>query len=61
MRQGKRFTGRRRCRINTVNALGDNAISTGYGWEYDSLLTGNFGTNFTGFLKLTHVVSEGDV
>ena len=61
MQQEIRFTGRRRCRVITVNALGDHAISIRNGWEYDSLLTRNFDTDFTGFLKLIHVVSEGDV
>ncbi len=46
---------------NIVHAFGDNAISAGYGWEYDSLLTKKFDENFTGIIKFAHFESEGDV
>ncbi len=44
---------------NVLHAFGDNEISTGYGWEYDSVLAKKFNDNFTGIAKLAHFESEG--
>ena len=46
--------------MNVLHALGDNAISTGYGWEYDSVLTKKFDDNFTAIAKVAFFESEGD-
>jgi hypothetical protein len=46
--------------MNVLHALGDNAISTGYGWEYDSVLTKKFNDNFTAIAKVAFFESEGD-
>jgi hypothetical protein len=45
---------------NVVHALGDNTISTGYGWEFDSVLTKKFDDNFTAIATFAHFESEGD-
>jgi len=44
---------------NTVHAMGDNAISTSYGYEFDSVLTKKFDEHFTAIAKLAHFESEG--
>ncbi|MES2996022.1 MAG: hypothetical protein V4733_04345 [Verrucomicrobiota bacterium] len=52
------------CGIKWTNALhgfGDNEISTGYGWEFDSVLSKKFDDNFTVIAKFAHLESEGDV
>ncbi len=46
--------------MNVVHILGDNEISTGYGWEYDSVLTKKFDDNFTAIAKLAFFESKGD-
>jgi hypothetical protein len=46
--------------MNVVHALGDNEISTGYGWEYDSVLTKKFDDNFTAIAKFAHFETEED-
>lgn len=46
--------------MNVLHAMGDNEISTGYGWEYDSVLTKKFDDNFTAIAKFAHFESEGD-
>ncbi len=46
--------------MNVLRALGDNAISAGYGWEYDSVLTKKFNDNFTAIAKVAFFESEGD-
>ncbi len=38
--------------IHTVHLLGDNDLSAGYGWEYDSVLTKKFNDNFLALAKL---------
>ncbi len=45
---------------NVVHALGDNTISTGYGWEFDSVITKKFDDNFTAISTFAHFESEGD-
>ena len=45
---------------NVLHALGDNTISTGYGWEYDSVLAKKFNDNFTAIAKFAQFESEGD-
>ena len=37
---------------NVLHAMGDNEISTGYGWEYDSVLAKKFDDHFTAIAKL---------
>ena len=46
--------------MNCLHAMGDNEISTGYGWEYDSVLTKKFNDNFTAIAKVAFFESEGD-
>jgi len=46
--------------INTVHAMGDNEISAGYGWEFDSVLSKKFNEQFTAIAKFAHFESEGD-
>ena len=46
--------------MNVVHALGDNAISSGYGWEFDSVLTKKFDANFTAIAKFAHFETDGD-
>jgi hypothetical protein len=46
--------------MNVLHALGDNEISAGYGWEYDSVLTKKFDDNFTAIAKVAFFESEGD-
>jgi hypothetical protein len=46
--------------LNAVHAFGDNEISAGYGWEYDSVLTKKFDDNFTALAKVALFESEGD-
>ena len=43
--------------MNALHAFGDNEFSTGYGWEYDSVLTKKFDDNFTAIAKFA--VFEG--
>jgi hypothetical protein len=45
---------------NTLHAMGDNELSTGYGWEYDSVLAKKFDANFTAIAKFAWFNSEGD-
>lgn len=45
---------------NVLHAMGDNEISDGYGWEYDSVLTKKFDDNFTVLAKFAQFESEGD-
>ncbi len=46
--------------MNVAHALGDNEISTGYGWEFDSVLTKKFDDHFTTIAKFAHFETEGD-
>ena len=45
---------------NVLHALGDNEISTGYGWEYDSVLSKKIHDRWTVIAKFAHFESEGD-
>ena len=45
---------------NVLHAYGDNTISTGYGWEYDSVLVKKFDEHFTALAKLSVFETEGD-
>lgn len=45
---------------NVLHAYGDDTISTGYGWEYDSVLVKKFDEHFTALAKLSVFESEGD-
>ncbi len=45
---------------NTIHAMGDNEISTGYGWEFDSVLAKKFSEQFLAIAKFAHFESEGD-
>lgn len=47
--------------MNVLHTMGDNEISNGYGWEYDSVLTKKFDDNFTAIAKLACFQSEGDI
>jgi hypothetical protein len=44
---------------NILHAMGDNRISTDYGWEYDSVLSKKFDDNFTALAKFAWFNSEG--
>jgi hypothetical protein len=46
--------------MNVIHAMGDNEISTGYGWEYDSVLTKKFDEHFTAIAKFAFFNSDGD-
>jgi hypothetical protein len=46
--------------MNVLHAMGDNELSTGYGWEYDSVLTKKFDDHFTALAKFAWFNSEGD-
>ncbi len=46
--------------MNSLHAFGDDQISAGYGWEYDSVLTKKFDENFTALAKFAEFSSEGD-
>ncbi len=46
--------------MNVLHAMGDNEISVGYGWEYDSVLTKKFDDNFTAIAKFACFQSEDD-
>jgi Alginate export len=45
---------------NVFHIYGENEISTGYGWEYNSLLVKKFNDNFTALAKFAFFESEGD-
>lgn len=44
---------------NILHLMGDSGISTGYGWEYDSVLSKKFNDHFTAIAKLAWFTSEG--
>ena len=46
--------------INVLHAFGDNEISTGYGWEYDSVLVKKFDENFYALAKFAYFDGGGD-
>lgn len=46
--------------VNVLHAMGDNELSGGYGWEYDSVLTKKFDDHFTAIAKFAWFNSEGD-
>lgn len=45
---------------NVFHMFGENQVSTGYGWEYDSLLAKKFNDNFLAIAKFAMFESEGD-
>ena len=45
---------------NALHAMGDNELTAGYGWEYDSVLAKKFDDHFTAIAKLAWFNSEGD-
>lgn len=47
--------------VNVLHAMGDNELSAGYGWEYNSVLTKKFDDNFMALAKFAWFNSEGDV
>jgi hypothetical protein len=46
--------------FNALHAFGDNGFSSGYGWEYDSMLTKKFDDHFTAVAGLSCFESGGD-
>lgn len=46
--------------INVFHIMGDDSISAGYGWEYDTVLSKKFDENFSALAKLAFFESEGD-
>jgi hypothetical protein len=46
--------------MNVLHFMGDNELSGGYGWEYDSVLTKKFDDHFTAIAKLAYFDSDGD-
>jgi hypothetical protein len=47
--------------MNVLHAMGDNGLGSGYGWEYDSVLTKKFDDHFTAIAKFALFESEGDI
>ena len=45
---------------NSLHAYGDNEISTGYGWEFDSVLVKKFDDHFTAIAKFAYFDGSGD-
>jgi hypothetical protein len=45
---------------NILHAYGDNEFSTGYGWEYNSVLVKKFDDHFTAIAKFSQFESEGE-
>ncbi len=46
--------------INSLHAFGDNDISTGYGWEYDSVLSKKFDDNLLALAKFAIFTSNDE-
>ena len=46
--------------MNALHAFGDDEFSTGYGWEFDSVLTKKFNDNFTAIAKFAQFETNGD-
>jgi hypothetical protein len=46
--------------MNVLHAMGDNELTGGYGWEYDSVLTKKFDDHFTAIAKFAYFDSDGD-
>ncbi len=46
--------------MNVLHAMGDNGLGSGYGWEYDSVLTKKFDDHFTAIAKFAYFDSDGD-
>lgn len=46
--------------VNIFHILGDDSISAGYGWEYDTVLSKKFDDNFTALAKLAFFESGDD-
>lgn len=45
---------------NTLHAFGDDEVSAGYGWEYDSVLVKKFDENFSALAKFAYFDGGGD-
>ncbi len=45
---------------NVLHLMGDNGLDSGYGWEFDSMLTRKFANDFTAIAQFSHFESEGD-
>ncbi len=45
---------------NALHAMGDNEISAGYGWEYDSVMSKKIDDHWSVIAKFAHFESEGD-
>lgn len=45
---------------NVFRIMGDNEISAGYGWEFDSVVVKKFDDHFTAIAKLAYFESDGD-
>lgn len=43
---------------NTIHAFGDNELSTGRGWEIDTVFAKKFDEHFLGIIKIAHFESE---
>lgn len=46
--------------VNTVHAMNDDSIGTGYGWEYDSVLVKKFSPDVTAIAKFAYFDTDGD-
>jgi hypothetical protein len=46
--------------INSLHAYGDNQISSGYGWEFDSVLSKKFNDNFLAIAKFAYFNADND-
>jgi hypothetical protein len=47
--------------MNVLHTMGDDEISDGYGWEFDSVLTKKFDDHFTALAKFAYFDSGNDV
>ena len=46
--------------VNALHSFGDDEVSTGYGWEYDSVLIKKFDDHFTALAKFAQFSSNSD-
>ena len=46
--------------MNVLHAMDDNQLGSGYGWEYDSVLTKKFDDHFTAIAKFAFFDSDGE-
>lgn len=47
--------------INTAHMMGDDELTAGYGWEFDSVLSKKFNDNLLALAKLAVFKSNGDI